>query len=227
MHLIEGMVDSGCAPYGIISSRLANRLKLQRIQFSGKLIEGFDGKEQTVTEMACMHVDVEGHMERNVYMYVVRTSKSTAEDTVILGMPWMKSLGVILNSGERTLQFRTGHIVKERRHGQMRSKISQMSAVAFATLKRKKGTHVFAASLADIEKALRVKKHVDPKTKLPEHYHEFLDVFDRKIADSLSPLRGPGIDHGIELEKINGKEAQPPWGALYNMTRDELLVLRK
>ena len=44
----------------------------------------------------------------------------------------------------------------------------------------------------------------------------------------MPPLRGPEIDHRIELEKDeNGKEKEPPWGPLYNMSRGELLVLRK
>ena len=40
-------------------------------------------------------------------------------------------------------------------------------------------------------------------------------------------MRGPGIDHEIELEKVNGRDAEVLWGPLYNMSREELLVLRK
>ena len=86
---------------------------------------------------------------------------------------------------------------------------------------------VFAASMADIEKALTVRKETDPRTKLPEHYFEFLSAFDRLEAEKLSPLRGPKTDHAIELEKVNEKKPQVPWGPLYNMSRDELVVLRK
>jgi len=80
--------------------------------------------------------------------------------------------------------------------------------------------------MADITKALAVKKHTDPKTKLPAVYHPWLDAFDRKKADVLPPFRGPGIDHAIELEKdADGNESQAPWGPLYGMSREELLVL--
>ena len=52
-------------------------------------------------------------------------------------------------------------------------------------------------------------------------------MFDPDKADELPPHR-PGIDHTMPLEKDeNGKEKEVPWGALYNMSRDELLVLRK
>ena len=49
--------------------------------------------------------------------------------------------------------------------------------------KQKRNIQIFAASLKDIEKALRVKEHSDPKIKLPPQYHTYLDVFDRKKAD--------------------------------------------
>ena len=64
--------------------------------------------------------------------------------------------------------------------------------------------------MADIEKALAVRKETDPRTKLPEHYSEFLGAFDRSEAEKLPPLRGPGTDHAIELEKVNGKEPAVP-----------------
>jgi hypothetical protein len=81
--------------------------------------------------------------------------------------------------------------------------------------------------MADINKALAVKQRTDPKTKLPSHYHEFLDVFDYKEANQLLLLRRQGTDYTIKLETVNGKEAQVPWGPLYSMSRDKLLVLRK
>jgi len=59
--------------------------------------------------------------------------------------------------------------------------IQQVSAVAFTRLaqgRNKKHVTIFAASMADITKALAVKKHTDPKTKLPAVYHPWLDAFD-------------------------------------------------
>jgi hypothetical protein len=106
-----------------------------------------------------------------------------------------------------------------------------ISAAAFSLLtyrqKKRGGTEVFSASLADIKKALSVRRIADPRTKLPSHFHEFLDVFDRTEADKLPPQRGKGVDHEIELLQQDGKDPEVPWGPLYNMSRDELLVLRK
>ena len=63
---------------------------------------------------------------------------------------------------------------------------------------------------------------------LPEPHKHLAELFDPKTAAKLPPLRGSKIDHRIELEKDqNGKEKEPPWGPLYNMSKGELLVLRK
>ncbi len=61
----------------------------------------------------------------------------------------------------------------------------------------------------------------------PPQYREWLRVFDRQLADKL-PMHRPGVDHKIVLKKDKeGNEAAPPWGPLYGMNREELLLLRK
>jgi hypothetical protein len=63
---------------------------------------------------------------------------------------------------------------------------------------------------------------------MPAHFHDWLDVADRKQAKQLPPTRGIRVDYTIKLEKDdNGREKEVPWGLLYSMSRDELLVLRK
>jgi hypothetical protein len=84
---------------------------------------------------------------------------------------------------------------------------------------------VFSISIANIEKVLIVQKETDPRTKLLEHYSKFLSIFDHSKAEKLLLLRGPRTNYTIELEKVNKKELVVPWGPLYNMSRDELIVL--
>ena len=69
---------------------------------------------------------------------------------------------------------------------------------------------MFSTSIANIKKALAIRTETDPRTKLPEHYFEFLGVFDRLEAEKLPPLRGPGTDHAIKLEKVDRKEPAVP-----------------
>ena len=75
--------------------------------------------------------------------------------------------------------------------------------------------------MKDIEKALNLKKSTDSATVLSKEYHEFLDVFSRQLTDTLPPHQPH--DHHICLKL----RSQLTFKSLYNMSRDELLMLKK
>ena len=58
---------------------------------------------------------------------------------------------------------------------------------------------VFAASIADIKKALHLKSTIDPYTKMPKHFSKYLDLANYIEADKLLPLCRPGINYYIKL----------------------------
>jgi len=47
------------------------------------------------------------------------------------------------------------------------------------------------------------------------------------MTEKLSLLREEDTDHQIKLKEVNKKESKVLWDSLYNMTREELLVLQK
>jgi hypothetical protein len=84
-----------------------------------------------------------------------------------------------------------------------------------------KELHLAASTTQEDLEHYRQSKNVDPATILPSRYSEFLDVFFKKEADILPPHRS--YDHAIYLKE----GAQPPASALYGMSRDEALELRR
>jgi hypothetical protein len=81
--------------------------------------------------------------------------------------------------------------------------------------------------MVNIDKALYIKEITNPRIKLPEHYYQYLDVFDQRAADQLPP-HWPEADHKIELNlDKKGKLPEVPYGLLYQIMQEELLVLRK
>ena len=85
-----------------------------------------------------------------------------------------------------------------------------VNAASFKLASKQKNVQVFAASLRDIEKALKAKTYSDPKEKLPKEYHPWLDVFDQTAAERLPPHR-KGQDHAIQLEpKADGSVPEVP-----------------
>src|SRR5258708_2395098 len=99
--------------------------------------------------------------------------------------------------------------------------ICMIGAAAFNRLAHRPHHEIFAISARDIEQALTLKENTDPATKLPSELHDLLDVFSRTEADKLPERRQ--YDHRIELEP----DKKPGYGPLYNMSREELLVLKK
>ncbi len=63
---------------------------------------------------------------------------------------------------------------------------------------------------------MRIDKNVEPRDILPRQHHSFLDVFDRKVAEKLTPHRAQ--DHVIIL-KLG---AEPPHCKFDPMGQDEV-----
>ena len=127
-----------------------------------------------------------------------------------------ESTGQIKSTGQSEF---TGQVLGDRKN--LSPDIAIIGAAAYNLLAKKPENHLFAASIEDIEKALKPKQYIDPLTKLPPEYHEFIDVFSRKEADTLPPHRP--YDHKVELKE----DAKLPISRLYPISRDELLVLKK
>ena len=84
-----------------------------------------------------------------------------------------------------------------------------------------KEIHLAAIITQEDLAAYREHKNVDSATLLPKLYTAFLDVFFKKEADTL-PKHEP-YDHAIHLKE----GTQAPGSALYSMSRDEALELRR
>ena len=66
--------------------------------------------------------------------------------------------------------------------------------------------------MANIKKALILKKYTNPAIKVPVEYHKYLDIFSRKEADKLA-------EHQPYNHKIILKEGkQPGFRPLYRIS---------
>lgn len=92
---------------------------------------------------------------------------------------------------------------------------------------------VGAVTKHDITRALEPRKtlsYEETKQILPEEIRIYTSLFldDKLQSSSALPPHRPGVDTKIKLVKDDqGKESEVPWSLLYEMSRDELLVLRK
>ena len=239
-HQLCTLIDPGCSAFATISERKLKELGITTYPLTPRLITGvLENISGVINEVASFHLDIGGVETSNAWAYVVPNQK----EELILGMPWLKSCHATLDPVQSKLIFKLHNFSLQSDQtkdiegiGNNRAglKVSQVGASTFKTIAKKSRSHpetnIFAASIADIEKALKPKVQLSLEEitrMLPKHYKNFAQVFNPKQAATLPPHR-PGIDHEIPLEKDDtGKEKIVPWGPLYNMTHDELLVLRK
>ncbi|CBF89606.1 hypothetical protein AN0376.2 [Aspergillus nidulans FGSC A4] len=198
-------------------------------------------KQKRLSEGKCLRcgdpdhfvqLDIGAHTEKGAYFYVIPDNLGY---DLILGLPWLEQHDGRLEAKRGRLYLRTTgvRLWSTTKRPLPKLDIAQISAATMGGFIQRKRCHgqdieIFAVSLADIQKALAPKRHIDPRTKLPRQYWKYLRLFEQDKAEELPPHRGDGIDHKIELvREESGKDPEVPWGPLYNMTQEELIVLRK
>ena len=146
---------------------------------------------------------------------------ATTDDTVtktmddrlqVTNSPAKRSIFVHATGQRIMIQSKEGQAVPEVRIYQH---LREISAVAFAShLKKAKRNvvKVFAATHADINKALEPESKMNFRTKLHPQYQQHARTFDSDVSSQLSAVRGPKIDHNIEINRKDGKEIEPPRG---------------
>jgi len=106
--------------------------------------------------------------------------------------------------------------------------IAMIEAAAYRSLAKRSNVATFAIIVTEIDRLLKTARNKledvnlqelsheealeEVKAKLPSEYHDYLDVFDRAMADQLSPHRP--YDHKIELIG----EGTSPRSRLYHMS---------
>ena len=220
------LVDTGATGYAFIDRTFAHKHNLTRTRLTRPIdLYGFDGyrTRRRITHKIRIHLTHEEYSETITMLEV-----DLGSCDVILGLPWMRRHRVQIDWTNERLILNTdpesGPNPKSEPNPEPtipELDICMIGAAPLARLSRKPNHEIFAVSVKDVEQALAPKTYTDPAKKLPQQYHEFLDVFSRKEADTLPEHRQ--YDHRIELEP--GKT--PPYGPLYGMSQNELKVLRK
>jgi hypothetical protein len=227
------MIDSGSLANAMVSPSLVKKAGLQCIDIVPRRLLGING-EGWIYQVAKYTADIEGFKDTG-WAYVATDGMGF---DILFGRAWMDRLRVTIAPAKRSIYI---HSTRQRirilsKEGepvpalQGHISLQQISAATYAhhcRESKKNQSIVFAASLADIEKALAPKSAIDFKKLLPAQYAHHQWIFDPKTASQMPPLRGPDIDHRIDLVQKDGKDPEIPWGPLYNMSKGELLVLRK
>ncbi|KAI0993862.1 hypothetical protein K3495_g14322, partial [Podosphaera aphanis] len=228
--MVQALVDNGCLCSGIIDDRLTKRLQLPRIPISPRILETAEDSttnKPVVDSITYLSLDLDGYVTPKLWLYVVPNSTHD----LILGKKWLEDQDAIIHSMEQRLELRKsgGSIFSVQKWRRNLGKIARPRCTPVkAMVSMIESVPVCKATLEDISKALQGKPKLtieEARKLLPDQIKDFAHLFaDDSGADNLPPLRG-NLDHAINLKQENGKPMTPPWGPLYNMSREELLVL--
>ncbi|KAL2886811.1 retrovirus polyprotein [Ceratocystis lukuohia] len=235
MNMTTALIDPGSSAYNVVSDSFAKQAQLKRIPIPARTMKGAMGSRGVIKEVAHMSINIEGHEEKEVFAYIVPGN----DHDVTLGLPWIKKQGAIYIPQEDRMIICSSNTVVEKlgvreerlkKKNNGKTKMSVVNGQAFAAMMRiakRKGnntTKIFTASIEDINKALKKKPETSPaelRERLPTQYADLWDAFAHS-NEELPPHR-PRLDAKIDLQG----EKELPWSPLYQMSRDELLVLRK
>ncbi len=101
-----------------------------------------------------------------------------------------------------------------------------IAAASFNILSRQKNVEIFAVFMKNLKIQLKKQESntvIDSKSVVSFEYHDFLNVFFKEKIDILSSHRKH--DHRIELEKDH--ESNHEYVSLYNLSKDELQLIKK
>jgi hypothetical protein len=104
--------------------------------------------------------------------------------------------------------------------------IHSITVASFNTLSRQKNVEIFVVFMKNLKIQLKKQDNntiINSKSIMSSKYHDFLNVFFKEKVDILSSHRKH--DHRIELEKDH--ESDHEYASLYNLSEDELLLMKK
>ncbi|KAI1003065.1 hypothetical protein K3495_g5141, partial [Podosphaera aphanis] len=245
---LSALFDSGCLPYAAFSEETVKKRNLPRILVEPRELKlaKDDDKSYKINYITFVTLDISGRKER-LWGYVIHG----LHYDLILGKGWAERNNAVYQAGDHVLHIGQGH-QKVKIYESTESSSDQaedltkyireaklVSAHVFSALTRRARNNkeeliLASVTISDINKALeklsetRVRPTVESiRGLLPGQLHGLEEVFLEDSSSDLPPHR-PGHDMEIDLEKDDKNvEKKPPYGPLYEMSREELLVLRK
>lgn len=241
--LSHALIDNGCQCYAAICEDITKDLKLPIIPIPRREVRGASGvmTGAFIDKVTYAEVEISGYSQL-IYFYVV----PMLEHPVILGEPWMRHnraypiphLNIIRHEKSAKNISLMGNEVdtpamKEIKSASLVNSSEFLSIIDHLEKHDNVATNISKVSLKDIDKALLKLSKQDCKSDdelrrmIPEQFHDLIELWRYNEASKLPPNR-PGIDHRIDIKVDNQeKKMEIPFGPLYNMSREELLVLRK
>ena len=219
----RALCDSGCQCFATVSEQFVKERGLDASSIQPRPLEQVKTTKNRpmIRQIVVFIVDIDG-MEEKIVAYVIPGQI----DNIILGKGWMERHDVSIRPAKGQVCIRKPFKIIVKSRAITSESIEEIRAKTIQALQASNEVvQIFSVSLANIQKALTQKEYRDPTQYAPDWLMLVINAFNRQDAKTLPPHK-KGIDH--EINFVEGKTNDDvPAMPLYQMSKDQLLVLRK
>ena len=239
------LLDDGATGFAFMDEAFAHRYQFPLIPLKKPCdLEVIDGRlvvSGQITHIVRAKLQIRNHVEE-AFFFITKLGHYP----LVIGIPWWRHHDISIRYSKNKVTFVLDLCCrKHNAHGrptcieglekvtERAHKMAFIGSAALLHLRRKRGLRIFSATLCKIDTAAKVVEiscslqaagaalNKDPRFLVPEHFHDFLHVFEKGKAQELPPHRS--YDHAIPLKP----DTTPPFGPLYGMSYKEHLVLKE
>ena len=198
-------IDCGSA-FNVISPLLAKKLELPIHPIQDAVARYLNGSPVKIYGHAAAKMTITDTFGKSRGGIVPLTVMDSAQDDVVLGMPWLETWNPSVNFAVQSMKFR-------RHSGRKYRKIAIEGLKDFVKSTTPDDANQLFLCRID---AILPSTSIEP----PKEYHSLRDVFLEEKSTEL-PEHGP---QDLAIDLIEGQ--MPPFGPLYNLSEAELATLR-
>jgi hypothetical protein len=253
----KAFINNSCLCYAAFNEFIIRALKLPRIFISYRFLKLAEKnmEKRKISFITYANVNIDGYKKR-IFGYVIKKLtfslilrdpwlkynnvtykarkkqfriKSKKHKLIVKESDWLNRQK---NKNTRLMNARMFAALIRRNEQNYRKKTEKVRKISKSL--KKEYTQIIAISMENINKALfkldrrnSVSNSEKVRKKLSKELKGLERCFDNDEGTAIPSYRS-GRDHAILLEKDEqGRERDVPWGLLYGISREELLVLRK
>lgn len=225
----HALIDSGCSGFAFIDETFAHHNNLPLLPLkSPRALEVIDGRPISsgqITHLCYLPMTIDTHHE-TVPFFVTKLGSYP----LVLGIPWLQLHDATLRFKDNSILFNSDYC-KDKCHLSKEiapvkgitppRRFHLVSSAALCRFARRDKLQIFSTTIEELDQAIENTAKTDWKTKVPIRYKRYYHMMDEEFANEMPPRRP--YDHKIPLKE----GTEPPFGPLYGMSREELIVLRK
>ncbi|KAH0602911.1 uncharacterized protein H6S33_008561, partial [Morchella sextelata] len=225
----HALIDTGCSGFAFIDETFARHKNFPFLPLkSPRTLEVVDGRPISsgqITHLCYLPLSIDSHHE-TIPFFVTKLGSYP----LVLGIPWLQLHDVTLRFKDNSILFDSEHCKRKCNSSEIPVPIRGVappprfhfvSSAALCRFARRDKLQIFSTTSEEIDQTMGEAPKEDWRTRVPTQYRRFHEMMDEKFANEMPP-RHP-YNHKIPLKE----RKEPPFGPLYGMSREELIVLKR